>query len=154
VKFNLEIPIDEEYEGTVGFATYDLITAQGNTLDELLDNAVVSAVDQDGGELRGSPFPADEEWMQTLVTEALYDHLIGEASKLEDGMTGFARCMKTYCEQNGIDQDLGRQAVEYWEKHEAIAAGIPKSVVDGKAKLSDHFSAEYIMSQRNPRGDS
>lgn len=34
----------------------------------------------------------------------------------------------------------------------ALGAGIPASVVDGKTKLRDHFSPEYIASQKNPKG--
>lgn len=30
----------------------------------------------------------------------------------------------------------------------ALEAGIPASVIDGKTKLTDHFSREYIDSQR------
>jgi hypothetical protein len=37
----------------------------------------------------------------------------------------------------------------------AVAAGIPLSVIDGKTKLSDHFSRETIdlMCNRKPQGD-
>lgn len=34
----------------------------------------------------------------------------------------------------------------------ALEAGIPLSVVEGKTKLSDHFSKDYIASQINPNG--
>ena len=34
------------------------------------------------------------------------------------------------------------------ERESALAAGIPESVVDGKTKLSDHFSQEYIDHKR------
>lgn len=33
---------------------------------------------------------------------------------------------------------------EIYFKHGALLAGIPRSVVDGKTKLSDHFSSDYI----------
>lgn len=36
-------------------------------------------------------------------------------------------------------------------RQSALEAGIPLSVVDGKTKLSDHFSEQYIAEQCNPR---
>lgn len=33
----------------------------------------------------------------------------------------------------------------------ALAAGIPLSVVEGRSKLTDHFSKEYIRSQTHPK---
>lgn len=47
------------------WANYGLITSGGNTLDELLDNAIVDVVDQDGGEL--DVVPADSNWMVSLI---------------------------------------------------------------------------------------
>lgn len=34
-----------------------------------------------------------------------------------------------------------------WAKQGALAAGIPLSVIEGKTKLTDHFSQEYIDAQ-------
>jgi hypothetical protein len=36
-------------------------------------------------------------------------------------------------------------------RQSALEAGIPLSVVEGKTKLSDHFSERYINEQCNPR---
>lgn len=33
------------------------------------------------------------------------------------------------------------------QRQSAIEAGIPESVIDGKTKLRDHFSREYINAQ-------
>ena len=40
--------------------------------------------------------------------------------------------------------DYHQSCYDKWMKREALAAGIPESVVDGKTKLSDHFSESYI----------
>jgi len=39
------------------------------------------------------------------------------------------------------------RCIDEYHKESAIAAGIPRSVVEGKTKLSDHFSEDYIRSQ-------
>ncbi len=38
-------------------------------------------------------------------------------------------------------------------KQGALDAGIPLSVIEGKTKLTDHFSPEYIKSQCSPNVD-
>lgn len=40
---------------------------------------------------------------------------------------------------------------EAQEKEAALAAGIPLSVIEGRSKLSDHFSADYIRAQIDPK---
>ncbi len=45
--------------------------------------------------------------------------------------------------------DYHERCIAEYHKESAIAAGIPRSVVEGKTKLSDHFSEEYILSQCN-----
>lgn len=37
------------------------------------------------------------------------------------------------------------------QRQGALDAGIPASVVDGKTKLTDHFTRDYIDSQRDPQ---
>lgn len=49
------------------WASYDMIITEGNTLEELLDNASVFVIDQDGGEL--GELSADKDWMIELITE-------------------------------------------------------------------------------------
>lgn len=39
-------------------------------------------------------------------------------------------------------------------RQSALDAGIPASVYDGKTKLSDHFSQEYIDSMTSRNGDN
>lgn len=38
------------------------------------------------------------------------------------------------------------------ERQAALDAGIPASVIDGRTKLTDHFSREYIAGQCDPKG--
>ena len=66
-----------------------------------------------------------------------------------------------YCHDCGIHVDTDHDCEHFDEngectanfEDEAIAAGIPKSVVDGKTKLSDHFSKEYINYKCNNKED-
>jgi hypothetical protein len=151
-KFYFEISCDgREYDSGSGmWACYDLIVTQGNTLDELFDNASVSIINQDGGELRCSPMRADSAWMQDLIENQFLNEMIKGAGDLEDGEVGMGDCMLQYCIDNQIDQSLGVKALNLWTEREAQAAGIPLSVIRGKTKLSDHFSKEFIENQCNP----
>jgi hypothetical protein len=58
------------YEDRLPWVSYGTIIAEGNTLEECLENASVDLVDQDGGNPKCSPVEADEQWMQDLITEA------------------------------------------------------------------------------------
>jgi hypothetical protein len=55
-----------------------------------------------------------------------------------DGETSFDDILRLQCE------DLIEIIVKEDEKKGALAAGIPLSVIEGKTKLSDHFSENYI----------
>jgi len=57
---------------------------------------------------------------------------------------------------NAYSDDSGEYhtpCIDEWNKQSALDAGIPLSVIEGKTKLSDHFSEEYIKSQC-PKGES
>lgn len=58
------------YEDRLPWVSYGTIVSEGNTLDELLDNASVDLIDQDGGE-RGQ-VEADADWMQMSIAEEFY----------------------------------------------------------------------------------
>ena len=66
------------YEDRLPWVSYGTIIAEGDTLDECLDNATVDLIDQDGGE-RGQ-VDADENWMQDLIVESYYGRM-GDAPK-------------------------------------------------------------------------
>jgi hypothetical protein len=71
--FNFEIDVsDAECDRFDCFASYGTIVAEGNTLEELLENASVDVIDQDGGDLDNGP--ADAKWMQDLI-EAKFNDL-------------------------------------------------------------------------------
>jgi hypothetical protein len=82
----------------------------------------------------------DTYLLQKLIGEALADTHVGSSMRRGMNTLGLVICTddETYTPKEF------RQA--------AIDAGIPESVVDGKTKLTDHFSPEYIESKRNPRG--
>ena len=77
-KYDIEIEVDSECDNYDRFASYDLLCAYGNTLEELLDNASIGIMDQDGGEI--DQVPADEDWMQSLVEEK-YNELVAKETK-------------------------------------------------------------------------
>ena len=69
-------------------------------------------------------------------------------SEFEDGETGLYSCIELYLEENNLSYDP--EVIEdIFIKEEAIKNGIPRSVVEGKSKLSDHFSQEYINHKCN-----
>ena len=70
--------------------------------------------------------------------------IIEGAWEYEDGETGTEKCIRAYCRDHGIDESIAEQAVREAFKQGALEAGIPLSVVEGRSKLSDHFSPEYI----------
>lgn len=70
MKYHIEIDTNgAEYDDGYGtFISYGVIVAEGDTLEECLDDASVDLVDQDGGE--AGIHKADEDWMQDAVREA------------------------------------------------------------------------------------
>jgi len=64
-----------------------------------------------------------------------------------DGETDTFTLVEQYCERFGIPDDLYEKICQEIWKQEALDAGIPLSVIEGKTKLSDHFSPEYITQQ-------
>lgn len=79
------------------------------------------------------------------------EKIIEGAADYEDGETGMSRCVELYCKDRGIDEQIAEKAYQIWFTREARGAGIPLSVIEGKTKLSDHFSSEYIESQIHPK---
>lgn len=70
-RYNFDLTVDREcdrYEPR--WSSYDGLQAYGDTLEELLENASISIIDQDGGEL--DTCEADEPWMHELIVEAYW----------------------------------------------------------------------------------
>jgi hypothetical protein len=55
------------YEDRYNFVSYGTIQSEGRTLQELLDNATVDLVDQDGGTANDG-VECDEQWMIDAIT--------------------------------------------------------------------------------------
>lgn len=53
------------YEDRLPWVSYGTIVSEGDTLEELLDNATVDLIDQDGEE--AAIVGADKQWMLDLV---------------------------------------------------------------------------------------
>lgn len=76
-KFYIEIDCCGEeasgYEDRLPWVCYGTIVAEGDNLDELLENASVDLIDQDGGD--HGPVEAGLQWMQDAVEEKFYETL-------------------------------------------------------------------------------
>ena len=81
------------------------------------------------------------------MSPKLLETIIKGAGVFEDGEMGMDKCIDLFCEE------LAAQAKALAFKQGALEAGIPLSVIEWKTKLSDHFSAEYIKMQTNPKGE-
>lgn len=62
-KYLLEVPM-QDFEDDFEFS-YDYLIAEGDTLEECLENAVITIVDSEGQLV--DAVPAVDEWMQDLV---------------------------------------------------------------------------------------
>ena len=95
---------------------------------------------------------ADNEYPESDVSEkdSFMEKIISNSSELEDGSLGIFKCIDAYCKEHGIlDEGIIGEAKQESFKREALAAGIPLSVIEGKTSLRDHFSEEYISQQTN-----
>lgn len=86
------------------------------------------------------------------MSQHLIRQIIEGAGDYEDGTLGADRCIEFYCDEHGIDDETMLKAQKHFHREEALRAGIPLSVIEGKTKLRDHFSQEYIDSQAYPKG--
>lgn len=78
------------------------------------------------------------------MTEEELLKLADDSAEHEDGETGLLRCCEIEAERRGLTPEIALQAANLAFRRDAISAGIPASVVDGKTKLRDHFSESYI----------
>ena len=83
----------------------------------------------------------------TFQNDTLIDKIIDESSIYADEDVSALECFEMYCHDHGLDMNLAKQAAKKWFTDEALAHGIPLSVIQGKTRLSDHFSQDYIKSQ-------
>ena len=61
--------------------------------------------------------------------------IISKAMEYEDGETGMDLCIKMYCDDNKISEDVCRQAQKFAFEQSALEAGIPLAVIRGEKKL-------------------
>lgn len=78
------------------------------------------------------------------MTQKQYDQIDRGVSDLSDGETSVHDHALQYCEAQGWTSEVADEWYRRWFRAEAIAAGVPASVVDGRTRLTDHFSPEYI----------
>lgn len=79
----------------------------------------------------------------------LLRQIIDGASDYADVDMPMHKCIEKYCLDNGIPEEVGDEAYDLASRDNALEAGIPLSVIEGKTKLTDHFSQEYIDQQCN-----
>lgn len=86
--------------------------------------------------------------MSEVMSDEILAGLVEDAvDAYEDGTVGTAKCVEAYCTEHGISPETAEKAIAYSFREGARAAGIPLSVIEGRSKLSDHFSPEYIKSK-------
>ena len=85
---------------------------------------------------------------ESEIEEKLFYWLEAQAADLEDGETGMRKCVAILCERLKLPQDVAEWIIDKGVTLAALDAGIPLSVIQRKTKLSDHFSKEYIDSQK------
>lgn len=61
-------------------------------------------------------------------------------------------CKKTEATYSDDSGEYCDACIDEIHKQGALDAGIPLSVIEGKTKLTDHFSPDYIESQAFPKG--
>ena len=84
---------------------------------------------------------------------ALYNRLLEMCAGYEDGETGIHKCMDMACEALGLPEEVASWAGGIYMTESALDAGIPLSVIEGKTKLSDHFTKEQIKAETNEEED-
>jgi len=68
-----------------------------------------------------------------------------------DGETNIDDCILQYCKLYGINNKTCEAAQTKAFQDEALSHGIPLSVIQGKKKLSDIFSSDYINYKCNKK---
>lgn len=86
--------------------------------------------------------------------ESKIDQIIEGSWDYCDGETSADDCIEKYCLDNFIDAETMKRAQKESFKRGALEAGIPLSVIEGRTKLKDHFSQDYIDSQTEPLAES
>lgn len=86
------------------------------------------------------------------LTRELYEQILAGVADMSDGETPTSVLFKCYCRDNGISNAVGMEAYRHYMILEAMSHGIPRSVAEGKDKLTDYFSQTYIDEQCNSKG--
>jgi hypothetical protein len=91
----IEFDLDMEYDyDNTGWKCIGALSCEGNTLEQLIDDAVVFLYDQDGGECGEIPIGdlpiKDYLFLSRLITEKFLDEIEDyDSSILEQGQTNF-----------------------------------------------------------------
>jgi len=86
--------------------------------------------------------------MSIKVRQKLLD-IIDKSGNYADVDVSVNECIELYCQDNNISNKIMSLAQDLAFRQGAIAAGISISVIEGKTKLSDHFSKQFILYQCN-----
>ncbi len=78
------------------------------------------------------------------MSPELFERIERGITELSDGEASVYATVIQFCTDAGLGQCVAEGFYRAWFKREAMSAGIPEAVVDGKTKLTELFSAEYI----------
>lgn len=119
--------------------SYQLETS-GDTFDQMVQNATVSEIDQDGGTLSAYGLDEASSQIEAACLRLILDKIGHQCDQCDSHFeTGSGRLGEdgSFCDK--CDRTNMIQG--------ALDAGIPMSVIMGRTKLSDHFSERYINAQ-------
>lgn len=80
------------------------------------------------------------------IISTVFDLVKKACNEYEDGETGVHRCLELFLEGTPHEKDV-YEINHIFEVETAVSHGIPRSVAEGKKKLSDYFTKEYINEQ-------
>lgn len=146
-KYHIEIdtggPEASGYEDRLPWVSYGTIVSEGDTLDELLENASVDLIDQDGGE-RGQ-VEAEENWMQELIAEKFYGQDMLPNETLGDFRARMERAptFKRLRAEAGYDSDRPTEQL-LKEYDQALASGRIDATLNFISLLSPSEQARLV----------
>ena len=88
-----------------------------------------------------------------MTHKELMRKIIDESASYEDGTMGVDECIYAYCEDHGIAKCHAISACRQALEENALAAGIPLSVIRGEKTLRECFSQDYIDRMTNKTKD-
>ena len=82
------------------------------------------------------------------IEEKLFNRIMNLCADWEDGETSGSKLIDMACTSLGLDEDVAE-----WAFKIAFTQGAQEAVIEGKTKLSDHFTPEQIAKETGREED-